>query len=129
MKSFEQQLREMEKQFEDQVRKTIQDASVDMFNQIIEDSPIKSGAFVGGYGIDNGEFNGQPNSKGSKQRQIEIDTRRKDPLKEDIVFENDAPYAERLEFGYSAQAPEGMIRKNVMQWDKYLTEAAKRNFE
>jgi hypothetical protein len=41
-----------------------------------------------------------------------------------IYFTNNAPYAYRLEFGHSSQAPNGMIRITAEDAVKYFTEAA-----
>ena len=41
-----------------------------------------------------------------------------------IYFTNNVPYAYRLEFGHSSQAPNGMIRITAEDAVKYFTEAA-----
>ena len=44
----------------------------------------------------------------------------------DVFFlTNNLPYAERLEYGYSRQAPEGMVRVNVAKWNRIVEEKAK----
>lgn len=42
-----------------------------------------------------------------------------------IIISNDAPYAYRIETGWSQQAPEGMMRKAIMQFPKLLEQSAK----
>lgn len=38
-----------------------------------------------------------------------------------FYFTNNMPYAYRIEYeGYSGQAPEGMVRKNIIRWSKYF---------
>lgn len=39
---------------------------------------------------------------------------------------NNLPYAERLEYGYSRQAPSGMVRVTVSRFQRLLDEAAAR---
>lgn len=42
-----------------------------------------------------------------------------------IYFVNNVPYAVRLEFGYSKQAPRGMVRITAQEFQKLFNEAAK----
>lgn len=42
-----------------------------------------------------------------------------------IYFVNNVPYAVRLEFGYSSQAPRGMVRITAQEFQKLFNEAAK----
>ena len=39
---------------------------------------------------------------------------------------NNLPYIKRLEYGHSAQAPSGMLRINLLHFERYLQEEAKR---
>lgn len=41
-----------------------------------------------------------------------------------IYFVNNVPYAVRLEFGYSKQAPKGMVRVTAQEFQKFFNEAA-----
>lgn len=41
-----------------------------------------------------------------------------------IYFTNNVPYAVRLEFGYSSQAPNGMVRITAQEFQKLFNEAA-----
>ena len=42
-------------------------------------------------------------------------------LGDTFYFTNNLPYAERIEFkGWSAKAPSGMVRKNIIKWEKYF---------
>lgn len=40
------------------------------------------------------------------------------------VLSNDKPYAHRVEFGWSSQAPEGMLRKSIAEFPKIVNELA-----
>lgn len=42
-----------------------------------------------------------------------------------IYFTNNVPYAVRLEFGYSSQAPRGMVRITAQEFQKLFNEAAR----
>ena len=42
-------------------------------------------------------------------------------LGDTLYLTNNLPYAERIEFkGWSAKAPQGMVRKNIIKWEKYF---------
>jgi hypothetical protein len=44
----------------------------------------------------------------------------------DVVwFVNNLPYAERIEYGYSKQAPEGMVRRHVAMWRRIVETKAR----
>lgn len=42
----------------------------------------------------------------------------------EFTLTNNLPYAERLEYGWSNQAPQGMVRVNVARFDTLLEEEA-----
>jgi hypothetical protein len=41
------------------------------------------------------------------------------------VVMNEAPYSERVEFGWSSQAPNGMMRITIKEWPSILDKTAK----
>lgn len=42
-------------------------------------------------------------------------------LGDTLYLTNNLPYAKRIEFdGWSAKAPSGMVRKNILRWSKYF---------
>lgn len=45
---------------------------------------------------------------------------------DDYVISNDLPYAQRVETGYSTQAPAGMMRISIKEFGAILNEVAKR---
>lgn len=49
------------------------------------------------------------------------------PKGRDIQFwlTNNLPYAERVENGWSSQAPRGMVKKNVRRWTRIIKRAAR----
>ncbi len=42
-----------------------------------------------------------------------------------VEISNEQPYAERIETGYSTQAPAGMMRISVLEWDVILAQVAR----
>lgn len=43
-----------------------------------------------------------------------------------VTVSNPLPYAERVEYGYSTQAPAGMMRISLLEWDGLLEKAARK---
>lgn len=43
-----------------------------------------------------------------------------------FTLTNNLPYAERLEYGYSQQAPQGMVRINVTRFQQLIDEEARK---
>lgn len=43
-----------------------------------------------------------------------------------VYFTNSLPYAEKLEYGYSQQAPAGMVRLSVANWQSIVAEEVAR---
>jgi hypothetical protein len=43
-----------------------------------------------------------------------------------IIISNYVPYGERVETGWSTQAPEGMMRLNAAKWSRYISIAYRR---
>lgn len=43
-----------------------------------------------------------------------------------ITISNDQPYAERVEYGWSTQAPEGMMRVSAMEWGSIVNSVSKK---
>ncbi|MGL5904192.1 MAG: hypothetical protein ACRCZO_16035 [Cetobacterium sp.] len=46
------------------------------------------------------------------------------PVWQDFTLTNNLPYAQRLEYGWSKQAPVGMVRVNVARFNTLLNEEA-----
>lgn len=42
-----------------------------------------------------------------------------------VYLVNNLPYAQRLEYGYSKQAPKGMVRLSVAEFEQWLEKAAR----
>ncbi len=40
---------------------------------------------------------------------------------------NSEPYAERVEFGWSSQAPQGMLRITIKEWQSIVAKSARKN--
>jgi hypothetical protein len=47
-------------------------------------------------------------------------------FKQDLYFANSAPYVQQIEYGYSSQAPQGMYRLNVQKFNGLISKYARR---
>lgn len=45
-----------------------------------------------------------------------------------VYLTNNLPYARRLEYGWSGQAPQGMVRLTVLEWNRFVERAAREAF-
>ena len=136
-KTFEQAIEGFAKFPEKVVRGTL----LSMGSKIIERSPVgnpstwkkpKKG-YVGGRFRNNWQFSFNspaagtvqgvdPNgSKASSQLKSAVDSF---DMGQTFYMTNNLPYAVRLEFGWSKQAPQGMVRIVVAQYEQAIREAA-----
>ncbi len=107
-----------------------------LFSAVIKDTPVDKGPLRGGWVTSSGT---RTNALGSADKTgndaINLVSRvvRFAPMSESIFFQNNLPYAEVVEFGtysgvgpktvdrlggvFSRQAPQGMMRKNVIRFE------------
>lgn len=111
---------------EDMVRGTL----FALASRIIKESPVDTGRFRG---------NWQASLNTPKQGKLQrLDKSGAGPINDmssvvmglnmgqTFYLTNNLPYARRLEYGYSKQAPSGMLRINVMRVQSELEKARKR---
>lgn len=108
------------------LREARKEALLDIGTAIIAETPVKTGACMSNWQSSIGE---------AKEGKLPIrplsapiaelkETLEKLDGDQTFVMRNNLPYATRLEFGWSAQAPEGMVRRNVERWQGALDRAA-----
>lgn len=126
MKPFKQQWANIEKQLLEALEKTVADAATETYAEIVDRTPVKSGDLHRAWEIDYGQgYVKLAASYGSKL--MGLDMAQNYTLGNDIWVRNQLPYAERIEYGYSRQAPAGMVRISIKQYQHFLNKAAKRN--
>lgn len=111
--------------------KTVRGTAIALWRAVILDSPVDTGRFRG-------------NWFASQNRPAEITTTFTDKSGasavqraarfvsgaqnwQDLWLSNNLPYAVRLEYGYSDQAPKGMVRTNIARFNGILSGEAKKN--
>lgn len=102
--------------------------SFKLFSAVIKASPVDTGRFrmnwqaSGGLPA-SGELPGL-DKEGNTAVARAKDFIDKSVYWEDFTLTNNLPYAERLEYGWSNQAPQGMVRVNVARFNTLLEEEA-----
>lgn len=126
--SFAGDLLSFEKKYELQVEKVLRKVVLDMSAQLIQMSPVDSGRFRSNWYLTVGysptlttTTQADP-SGGISLSRIQSGLTAIDMGKL-IWITNNLPYATRLEYGYSKQAPAGMVRISAARFQQYLSAA------
>jgi hypothetical protein len=130
---MERGIEEFRKLFEQHNTAILRDATRRVSNAIVRESPIAvedGGYYVADWDVQVGSFPAEdgtplPDPKKRKTRaalnQI-IDTAE---YGQSLFFQNDDEVAVRLEFGYSKQAPQGVVRKTARRWRSFVKGAGR----
>lgn len=107
----------------DEDRKAI---TIKLFNSVIQDTPVDTGRARGNWQCSQNtpavnEIDRQDKNGSLAQNEV-IDSVLSSQPDSTVYLTNNLPYAQRLEFGYSGQAPEGMVRKNMARIQQILRE-------
>lgn len=106
-------------------REVRRDAFVATGEQIIDGTPIKTGLARGNWQTSIGEaitnpIPVRPASEAKRELAAIADEALAD---ETLVLANNAAHIVRLEYGWSAQAPEGMFRLGILRWEQNVAAA------
>lgn len=130
MTSIYNQLAAIAKKSEQKAVEVVQASIMRLFQRVVVESPVDTGIFRNNWftAIDNIDTsNDRPANTSGAQSIGQIDARLNDVnLGQYIYFTNSMPYANRIEYGWSAQAPNGVVRVNALEWqDIVKSEVAK----
>ncbi len=104
----------------------VRKVGIEVLSQVVLKSPVDTGRFranwvVGSAGIGTTtqfvDKNGATTINRGTAKIMEI------KLGESIWLSNSLPYARRLEYGWSKQAPSGMVRTTIAEWNSYIAKA------
>lgn len=104
----------------------VRKVAMDLLRSLVLKSPVDTGRFRGNWQV---QYTLQPRTLGVVDRAgtTTIATATQDlsylRLGETIYLVNHLPYAVPLEYGHSKQAPVGMVRLTVTEFDQFLTRA------
>lgn len=102
--------------------------SLKLFSAIIKGSPVDTGRFrmnwqTSGAVPASGLIAGA-DATGNKAVNSATTFIGNTPAWQELTLTNNLPYAQRLEYGWSKQAPSGVIRVNVIRFQQLLNEEA-----
>ncbi len=127
---FERSIENFIKKAKKNPEQVVRQVTIKLYSQIIMASPVDTGRFrmnwQATYGTPaTGVLIGDDPS-GSRAIARATNFVMNSPEWDEFRFTNNLPYAERLEYGYSRQAPQGMVRITVSRFQRLLDEAAAR---
>jgi hypothetical protein len=102
--------------------------SLKLFSAIIKASPVDTGRFRMNWQtsgpVPNGGTVAGFDPSGNKAINSATTFITNTPAWQELTLANNLPYAERLEYGWSKQAPVGMVRVNVVRFQQLINEEA-----
>ena len=106
-------------------------SAFDVSSSIIMETPVKKGVLRNNWFVQIGSPSNETTDDGDKSGQQAIARINAElmgtTIVQDIYLTNNLPYAHRIEYdGHSGQAPEGMVRVNLLRWDSIVARNARR---
>lgn len=97
--------------------------TLDLFTSVVQKSPVDTGRFKANWNVGltpNVSFTASTNAgRGLTEAQQALSI----PAGGVVYLANGLPYARRLEYGYSGQAPAGMVRLSVREFKSFVDRA------
>jgi hypothetical protein len=120
MASFAQQVSAWSDKARNKVTLAHRKIAMDVFSEVILMSPVDTGRFRGNWQCQIGSIPIGTLELDDRAGTATISRMQAEALKVEagqvIYLVNNLPYAQRLEFGYSQQAPAGMVRLTVQRY-------------
>lgn len=108
--------------------KVMRQVSIKLFSAIIKASPVDTGRFRMNWMASGGIPASGVTDATDKSGNIAIRNATSFVLKaadwREFTLTNNLPYAQRLEYGWSQQAPQGFVRVNVSRFQQLINEEA-----
>lgn len=107
----------------------VKKVTLDVFSSVISMSPVDTGRFRGNWVASIGSYGNQILSVTDKSGDGTISEASRVVNNGNagtiMYLVNNLPYAQRLEYGYSNQAPSGMIRVTIANYQDYVRKASR----
>ena len=98
----------------------VKKAFIGLSTDIIMDTPVLSGRLRNNWMVSVNQGSNQTTNETSNQAIGRVSAV-KFKLGDTLYLTNNLPYAKRIEFdNWSAKAPAGMVRKNIIRWERYF---------
>lgn len=108
--------------------KVMRQVSIKLFSAIIKASPVDTGRFRMNWMASGGTPASGVTDATDKSGNIATGNATSFVLKatdwREFTLTNNLPYAQRLEYGWSQQAPQGMVRTNISRFQQLINEEA-----
>lgn len=108
--------------------KVMRQVSIKLFSAIIKASPVDTGRFRMNWMVSGGTPASGTTDATDKSGNTATGNATSFVLKatdwREFTLTNNLPYAQRLEYGWSQQAPQGMVRTNVSRFQQLINEEA-----
>lgn len=108
--------------------KVMRQVSIKLFSAIIKASPVDTGRFRMNWMVSGGTPAFGVTDATDKSGNAAIGNATSFVLKaadwHEFTLTNNLPYAQRLEYGWSQQAPQGMVRTNISRFQQLINEEA-----
>lgn len=120
VESFSLQIEKWTEETQKRVTLAVRKIALDVFERIILKSPVDTGRFRGNWQVQIGSIPTGTLEIDDKSGQVTLAKAQAEVLGvkagDTIYLINNLPYARRLEYGWSNQAPEGMVRTTVAEY-------------
>lgn len=97
--------------------------SLDLFGKIVKRTPVDTGRLRGNWYATINTPSNQIDSGDQNRQQIVSNAK----LGESVFFVNNLPYASQIENGSSAQAPSGMVKVTITEFETIVSRNARKN--
>lgn len=130
MSSFEDQINAFIRKARENPKKVTRQVSIKLFSAVIQASPVDTGRFRANWQATTlspaaGTVNTTDRSGATTISHVTTTVAGSTNASQ-FYLTNNLPYAEKLEYGYSNQAPQGFVRTNVSRFQALIDEAARR---
>jgi len=102
-------------------------ACLDLFTNVVMDTPVDTGRARGNWQISIGNSTGSQLNVEDKDGGATINKATSELLTDKttapVFIQNNLPYIKKLEYGYSKKSPRGMLRKNLTLMNRFLNQA------
>ena len=125
--SFAKQLNAFVSGTQEKIDKTVKGATVTLATNVITATPVDTGAARGNWQASVGRPKSDVldrSDKSGMKAVAAITSTVPDEAGSVVYISNNLPYIRKLEYGHSAQAPQGMVRTNTGKWTQIVEQEA-----
>ena len=123
---FTVSLTALAEKFKADIETVARKSTADVFRAVVQKSPVDTGRFRANWNVSFGAADYTATASTAQGRGAQEAAKALAlPVGGIVYLANGLPYASRLENGYSKQAPSGMVRLSVIEFDTFVQQAIK----